>query len=160
VKVEGLLFAFLSLFFLASAVVYWVVSRDDTGFTCLLLSAGMTFIIGYYVLFTASRMDLRPEDREDAEIAEGAGEVGFFAPHSWWPIALAGSFTITTLGLVFGPFLVVIGLIFVLIATSGLLFEFYVGINRTQSFTLGQVEAMGERPTINRKFFGEDVHHN
>jgi hypothetical protein len=157
-KVEGFLFAFLSLFFLGTAVVYWLVSRDDTGFTCLLLSAGMTFIIGYYVLFTASRMDARPEDREDAEIAEGAGEVGFFAPHSWWPIALAGSFTITTLGLVFGPFLIIIGAFALLIAVSGLLFEYYVGINRTQAHTLSNVEAMGELPTLNRKFIGEEPH--
>ena len=158
-KVEGFLFGFLSLFFLGCAVVYWLVSRDDTGFTLLLLTAGMTFIIGYYVLFTASRMDLRPEDREDAEIAEGAGEVGFFAPHSWWPIALAASFLVTTLGLVFGPFLIIIGAFALLTAVSGLLFEYYVGINRTQAFTLGNLEAMGELPTLNRKFIGEDPHH-
>jgi hypothetical protein len=159
-KVEGLLFSFLSVFFLASASVYWAVSKDPTGFTVLLLTGGMAFIIGYYVLFTASRMDLRPEDREDAEIAEGAGEVGFFAPHSWWPIIMGASFTTTTIGLVFGPFLVVIGAFALLIAVSGLLFEYYVGINRTQGFTISTVEAMGERPAINRKFFGEDAHHH
>jgi len=158
-KVEGFLFGFLSLFFLGSAVAYWITSRDDTGFTLLLLSAGMTFIIGYYVLFTAHRMDARPEDREDAEIAEGAGEVGFFAPHSWWPISLAASFLITTMGLVFGPFLIIIGAFALLVSVSGLLFEYYVGINRTQSFTLGAVEAMGDLPTLNRKFIGEDPHH-
>jgi hypothetical protein len=158
VKIEGFLFGFLSLFLLGSAIVYWIVSRDDTGFTCLLLSAGMTFIIGYYVLFTASRMDARPEDREDAEIAEGAGEVGFFAPHSWWPFAMGLSFAVTTLGLVFGPFLLIIGVFALLIAVSGLLFEYYVGINRTQAYTLAQVEAMGELPTLNRKFLGEEPH--
>src|SRR4051812_42725055 len=158
-KVEGFLFGFLALFFLGSGVAYWIVSRDDTGFTLLLLSAGMTFIIGYYLLFTASRMDARPEDREDAEIAEGAGEVGFFAPHSWWPIALAASFLITTMGLVFGPFLIVIGVFALLTSLSGLLFEYYVGINRTQAFTLGTVEAIGDLPTLNRKFIGEDPHH-
>ena len=157
-KIEGFLFGLLSLFFLGTAVVYWLVSRDDTGFTLLLLTGGMTFIIGYYVLFTASRMDLRPEDREDAEIAEGAGEVGFFAPHSWWPIALAASFLVTTLGLVFGPFLIIIGVFALLISLSGLLFEYYVGINRSQAFTLGSLEAMGELPTLNRKFIGEDPH--
>jgi hypothetical protein len=157
-KVEGFLFGFISLFFFGSAVVYWLTARDDTGFTLLLLSAGMTFIIGYYVLFTASRMEARPEDREDAEIAEGAGEVGFFAPHSWWPIALAASFTLTTLGLVFGPFLIIIGACALLISVSGLLFEYYVGINRTQAFTLSTVEAMGQLPTLNRKFIGEDPH--
>lgn len=154
-KIEGLLFAFLSVFFLATAGIYWLLSRDPTGFTCLVLSGGFAFIVGYYVLFTARRMDDRPEDREDAEISEGAGEVGFFAPHSWWPIALAASFALTTLGLVFGPFLVMIGFVAILIAVSGFLFEYYVGINRTQAFTLSQVEAMGEAPTSTGKFLGE-----
>lgn len=154
-KVEGVLFAFLAVFFLATSAVYWLVSRDPTGFTCLLLSGGMAFIIGYYVLFTARRMDARPEDREDAEIAEAAGEVGFFPPHSWWPVFLAASFTITTVGLVFGLFIILIGLVAILICVSGFLFEYYVGINRTQGFTLSTVEAMGESPTSNTKFLGE-----
>ena len=39
--------------------------------------------------------------------------------------------------------------------TCGLLFEFYVGINRSQGHTLGQLRAMGERPTSMRKFLGD-----
>lgn len=42
--------------------------------------------------------DLRPEDFEDAEIADGAGELGFFAPHSWWPIMAALSFSVAAVG--------------------------------------------------------------
>ncbi|MCW2599775.1 MAG: hypothetical protein JWM02_1604 [Frankiales bacterium] len=154
-KVEGLVFALLSAFFLVTAGIYWLLSRDPTGFTCLLLSGGFAFMVGYYVLFTARRIDARPEDREEAEISEGAGEVGFFAPHSWWPILLAGSFALTTLGLVFGPFLVLIGVVALLFCVSGFLFEFYLGVNRTQSFTLSSVEAMGELPTSTGKFLGE-----
>jgi hypothetical protein len=155
VRVEGLIFALLSVFLLVTGGVYWLLSRDPTGFTCIILSGGLALIIGYYLLFTARRMDARPEDREDAEIAEGAGEVGFFAPHSWWPIALGASFALTTIGLVFGPFLVLIGVFALLVAVSGLLFEFYVGVNRTQSHTLSNVEAMGESATGPGKFLGE-----
>ncbi len=154
-KVEGLLFALLSAFFLVTAGIYWLLSRDPTGFTCLLLSGAFALIVGYYVLFTARRMEARPEDREDAEISEGVGEVGFFAPHSWWPILTAGAFTLTTAGLVFGPFLILIGFFAILICVSGFLFEYYVGVNRTQSFTLSAVEAMGESPTSTGKFLGE-----
>ena len=154
-KVEGLLFAFLAIFLLAVSAIYWLLSGDPTGFTCLLLSGGLAMIVGYYLMFTARRMQARPEDREDAEIAEGAGEVGFFAPHSWWPIALAGAFTLTTLGLVFGPFLILIGFTTVLIAVSGMLFEYYVGINKTQAETLSMVDATGNVATANRKFWGE-----
>ena len=154
-RVEGLIFSLLAVFLLVVAGVYWILSRDPTGFTALLLCGGMAFIVGYYVLFTARRMEERPEDREDAEIAEGAGEVGFFSPYSWWPIALAASFTLTTLGMVFGPFLIIIGVFCLLGSLSGLLFEYYVGVNRTQGFTLSTVEAIGEQATGTTKFLGE-----
>jgi hypothetical protein len=155
VRVEGLIFSLLAVFLFAMAVVYWLVSRDPTGFTCILLAGGLELIVGYYLLFTARRLDPRPEDREDAEIAEGAGEVGFFAPHSWWPMVLAGSSALTASGLIFGPFLSIIGVFALLVALSGLLFEYYVGMNRTQAYTLGTVQAMGEQPTGPGKFLGE-----
>ena len=154
-KIEGYLFAFIALFLVPVTVVYWLLSEDPTGTTCLALSIGLAFMVGYYLLFTARRMDARPEDRPEAEISEGSGEVGFFAPHSWWPIALGATFSLTMLGLVFGPFLALIGLFSVLVAVSGLLFEYYLGVNRAQGYTLGELEAMGEAPTSNHKFLGE-----
>src|SRR3954451_21993446 len=154
-KVEGFLFSFLSLFFVGVGIAYWITSRDPAGFTLLLLSAGMVFIIGYYLLFTASRMEARPEDRPDAEIAEGAGEVGFFAPHSWWPPAAAFAFLIVGMGLIFGTFLLIIGIGAIAVAVVGFTFEFYLGVNRSQAQTIGTLEAMGEPPTSAHKFLGE-----
>ena len=154
-NVEGLIFSLLAVFLFVTGGVYWILSRDPTGFTCIVLSGGLAFIIGYYLLFTARRMDARPEDREDAEIAEGAGEVGFFAPYSWWPIAMGFSFALTTVGMVFGAFLIIIGLSCLLFSVSGLLFEYYVGVNRTQGYTLSTVEAIGDGATGPGKFFGE-----
>ena len=81
--------------------------------------------------------------------------MGFFAPHSWWPIAMAAAFTLTILGLAFGPFLVMIGFVALVVTASGFLFEYYVGINRTQSHTLSTLDAMGEPPTGLSKFLGE-----
>src|ERR671920_390491 len=98
-KVEGTLFAFLALFFAVVTTIYWLLSRDPTGTAMLGLTLGLCFIIGYSLLFTARRMEARPEARPDAEIAEGAGEMGFFPPHSWWPIALAFSFSMVGMGL-------------------------------------------------------------
>ena len=154
-RVEGLIFSLLSIFLLVIGGVYWIVSRDPTGFTMILLAGGLALIIGYYLMFTARRIDTRPEDREDAEIAEGAGEVGFFAPHSWWPMLLALSSALTASGIIFGAFLILIGTFLLLMALSGLLFEYYVGINRSQAYTVGTVKAMGEPMTSNTKFFGE-----
>lgn len=154
-KVEGALFAFLALFFAVVTTVYWLLSRDPTGTACLGLTGGLSFIIGYYLLFTARRMDARPEDRPDAEIAEGAGEMGFFPPHSWWPIATAFSFAMVGSGLVFGPFLMAIGFFAIAITVVGFTFEYYLGINRSQAHTIGALEAMGEPATRPRKFLGE-----
>lgn len=155
-KVEGYLFAGLTVFLVAVGAFYGVISDDEwVGTTCLVLSGGLALIIAYYLLFTARRMDLRPEDRPDAEISEGSGEVGFFAPYSWWPIALAAAFTVTMVGTIIGPFLIVIGGVALLVAVSGLLFEYYVGINRSQGHTLGELEAMGQPVIIDRKWRGE-----
>ena len=154
-KVEGLLFALMAVFLTVTSGLYWVLSHDPTGFTCILLSGGLAFIIGYYLLFTARRLEARPEDRADAEISEGSGEMGFFSPHSYWPIFTAGAFTLVTLGLVFGPFLIVIGFVAILVTASGFLFEYYVGINRTQAQTLSNLDAAGLSPTSTRKFLGE-----
>ena len=59
------------------------------------------------------------------------------------------------LGTVIGPFLVMIGGVMLLTSTFGLLFEYYVGINRSQGQTLGALQAMGERPTSVHKFLGD-----
>jgi len=155
VKTEGYLFAFMAAFFVPVTIVYWLLSKEPAGTALLALTIGLAFMIGYYLLFTARRMEARPEDRGDAEVSEGSGEVGFFPPHSWWPIALAASFTVTTVGLVIGPFLAAIGAGMLVVSVMGLLFEYYVGINRSQGLTLGELEAIGERPTSNRKFLGE-----
>ncbi len=154
-KIEGYLFGFIALFLVPVTAVYWVLSEDPAGTTMLALSFGLAFMVGYYLLFTARRMEARPEDRPDAEISEGSGEVGFFPPHSWWPIAMATAFAVTTLGLVFGPFLLLIGFGALAVTACGFLFEYYVGINRSQAQTLGALEAMGEKPTSVHKFLGD-----
>ncbi len=154
-RIEAYLFGVLAIFLVPVSGIYWWLSRDWTGTTCLVFSVFLAFMIAYYLWFTARRMEARPEDRPDAEISEGAGEVGFFPPHSWWPIALAGAFTITVLGLVIGPFLALIGAALTAVALMGLLFEFYVGMNRSQGHTLGELQAMGDKPTSAHKFLGE-----
>src|SRR3954471_21405605 len=154
-KVEGLLFAMISAFLLSITLVYWLLSRDPTGTTALGLSGGLAFIVGYYLLLTSRRMEARPEDRPDGEIAEGAGEVGFFAPHSYWPPAAAFAFIVVGMGLIFGTFLLIIGIGLIAIAVVGFTFEFYLGVNRSQAQTVGTLEAIGESPASAHKFLGE-----
>lgn len=129
-KIEGRLFAAGAIFYLLVTVVYGVMSRDWTiGVPLLLFTGFLAVIVGYYVLYTAKRVYPRPEDRHDGEIDEADPEYGFFSPHSWWPLVLAFAAFIFVLGFVFANWLMVFGVVAVLFATAGWLFEYYVGVH-------------------------------
>jgi hypothetical protein len=147
VKVESTLFGLLAVFLLVVAGIYWFFSNEVAGTTMILLSGGLALMVGYYLWFTARRLDARPEDRPDADISEGSGEIGFFAPHSWWPIMMAGAFAFTTIGMTIGRWMVVLGAVALVGAVFGLLFEYYWGVNRSQAQTIEALEAMGEPAT-------------
>ena len=133
-KVESLIFNIIAFFCIAAAIVYGVWAQEPIGTTALVLSGGLTGLIGGFFWFVSRRIDARPEDRKDAEIADGAGELGFFSPSSYWPFALALSAATMGLALAFWySWLIIIGGIALLITIGGLLFEYYVGQNATQS---------------------------
>ena len=133
-KVEAAVFLIIAFACTAAAVVYGIWAQEPIGTTALVLSAGLTGLIGGFFWFVSRRIDARPEDRKDAEIADGAGELGFFSPASYWPFALALSVATTGLGLAYWYFwLIAIGAVAVLCTVGGLLFEYYVGQNATQS---------------------------
>jgi Cytochrome c oxidase subunit IV len=99
-----------------------------------MLSTGLTLLIGGFFWFVSRRIDARPEDRKDAEIAEGAGELGFFSPGSYWPLGIAASAGLMGLALAFFyAWMIIIAGVALLITIGGLLFEYYVGQNATQS---------------------------
>jgi len=126
-KVEGWLFSAGFFFFSLSAVIYWVLSEEPVGTVALGFTAGLAFLVGYYLLFTARRIDRRPEDMVDAEIADGAGELGFYSPHSWWPLPLAFFAAMAFLGIIFGWWLFIIGAVGGALSVIGLVFEYYRG---------------------------------
>lgn len=136
-RVEARLFEILTGFFALTAVVYGTLtavfevptgSPEWAGTTALVLTAGLSLIIGTFFRFVARRLDTRPEDYGEADIADGAGEVGFFSPHSWWPILIAAAFSTAAIGAALWlPWLIFAGIVFVLMAVSGLVFEYYVG---------------------------------
>ncbi len=126
-KVEGWLFVGCAAFFAVVDVIYWHFSKDPTGTTALALSVGLAFLTGFYLLFTGRRLPPRPEDRPDAEIAEGTGELGFFSPHSWWPLITGMSAAVAALGAAIGWWLFLIGMLFVLLSAIGFVFEYYRG---------------------------------
>jgi hypothetical protein len=134
VKVEALIFNLIAVFCVIAAAVYGIWSKEPIGTTALVLSAGLTGLIGGFFWFVSRRIDARPEDRKDADIADGAGELGFFPPASYWPFALAASAGLMGLALAFWySWLILIAAGALLITIGGLLFEFYTGQNATQS---------------------------
>ena len=126
-KVEGYLFVGCAAFFAIMDVIYWHFSKDPTGTTALALSVALAFLTGFYLLFTGRRLPVRPEDRPDAEIAEGTGELGFFSPHRWWPLIPGMSAAVAALGAAVGWWLFLIGMLFVLLSAIGFVFEYYRG---------------------------------
>jgi drug/metabolite transporter (DMT)-like permease len=125
VKVEGYLFAFIAVFLLPCDLVYWFESHDPTGTTALALAVGLGALVASYLLFTARRIEPRPEDLDDADISDGAGELGFFSPYSWAPLWCALSAAMCFLGLIFGWWLFFIGAAFAIPSVGSMVFEYY-----------------------------------
>ncbi|QPK82706.1 cytochrome c oxidase subunit 4 [Corynebacterium qintianiae] len=99
--------------FLALMAVFYILATtwigDDAylfgiewvGSVGLVLATALAFMLAVYLDFTERRMDIVPEDWEEAEIEDGAGVLGFFSPHSIWPFAMASAILFLGLGLAF-----------------------------------------------------------
>jgi hypothetical protein len=133
-KVEARIFDLVMGFSFLMAVVYGYWTWADTGFVeptgtvALALTGGLALIVGTYFRFVARRIEVRPEDNADAEVSDGAGELGFFSPGSYWPIGLAAAAATAGVALAFWHiWLLVIAVVLVLIAVGGLVFEYHTG---------------------------------
>jgi hypothetical protein len=133
VKVEAWIFGGLTIFFIIVTPIYWLISADEngvpevTGTVALILTTLLSLMIWVYLLLVARRMEPRPEDRKTGEIAEGAGELGFYPPSSKWPLFLSLTFVLVVLAPIYGWWLAIIGFGFGFITLTGLLYEFYRG---------------------------------
>ncbi|MFD7868309.1 cytochrome c oxidase subunit 4 [Streptomyces sp. NPDC057682] len=131
-KIQGKMFLGLALFILIMAITYGVWSKEPVGTTALVLGFGLSLMIGFYLAFTAKRVDDMAQDNKEADVADEAGEVGFFSPHSWQPLSLAVGGLLAFMGVVFGWWLLYFSAPIILIGLFGWVFEYYHGENRTQ----------------------------
>jgi cytochrome c biogenesis protein CcdA len=133
-KAEALIFGITTVFLVLVTPAYWFITdssdhgADWTGTSALVMTTLLAAMVTLYLGFHAKKMDPRPEDRKDAEIADGAGELGFFPPYSWWPLWCGLTLAVIVFGLAAGAWwMFIIGVVLGSIALSGLIFEYYRG---------------------------------
>ena len=95
-------------------IVYWFTSKDPTGTACLLFGFFAYALIGAYLLVQWRRRKgvPRPEDRDDAEMSDGEGEIGFFPAASIWPAGIGIGAIFLGIGLIYGVWYLFIGGVF------------------------------------------------
>lgn len=131
---ESRVFGVIAAFLLVATGVYTLWDQlarhrvDAAGTTVFGLSGVLSLIYASYFWLVARRIPPRPEDRHDAEIADGAGPIGNFAPATLWPVGIAGSAGMIAVGVATSQWwLLVAGLVALLFTVGGLVFEFYTG---------------------------------
>jgi len=117
-RVEAYTFLATAAFMAVIGLTYWFTSHEPTGTTLLGVGTLLGALPGIVLWRWSRRMAPRPEDRDDAEISEGTGTVGSFPESSIWPFVLAAGVALAGVGLVFGlwlslPGLLVLGIAFV-----------------------------------------------
>ena len=126
-KTESRIFEILTIFFFGVGIIYLVLAREPAGSAALFLTGGLSLIVGTYFRFVSRRLELRPEDNPTAEVSDGAGDVGFFSPGSYWPFGLALSVALLAISLAFMYFwAVTISGVILLISIGGLIFEYHI----------------------------------
>ena len=119
--------------FLALMAVFYMISTawigedaylyglEWVGGVGLVLATALCFMLAVYLDITERRMDVVPEDWEEAEVEDGAGVLGFFSPSSIWPFAMSGAVMFLGLGIAFWQlWLVVFGAVFLVWTTTQL----------------------------------------
>ena len=130
------LFWILTAFFWGSSILYTVWSLIDpfhgyvewVGTLALALCGILFALIAFYLgrVYKAQGGEL-PEDRQDANIADGDPEVGFYSPWSWWPVTLAAGGALLFLGIAIGVWIAFIGAALTLVSIVGWTYEYYRG---------------------------------
>jgi len=124
-KANWQLFTGLAIFYAIMSAVYYYVGGEAVGITGMVLAACLAGMVGFYIWFTQKRIGFDiTSDNVDGEIADDAGELGFYSPHSWWPLPVALSATAMGLGLIIGWWLTLIALGALIISIIGMVTEY------------------------------------
>jgi Cytochrome c oxidase subunit IV len=122
-KTEAVLFAGVAAFFAVAAGSYGWFAADPAGTAFLILAFVMASLVSFFLAVQYRRRGRRPQDRKDAEVAPNVGLVEFLPPDSPWPITVVAGFIIVALGVVYGLWLLLIGLGVLALGVLGMVFE-------------------------------------
>ncbi|MDO0917456.1 MULTISPECIES: aa3-type cytochrome oxidase subunit IV [unclassified Streptomyces] len=131
-KTEARLFIGVAGFFLVTAVGYGWRSKEPAGTAVLTIAFLMAALVAFFLHMQYRRRGLRAQDRPDAEVADTAGPLHFFAPHSPWPITTALGSVLAALGVVYGLWLFLLGVGVLGHGVFGMVFQ-YVGRDAQRS---------------------------
>lgn len=126
-RIEAWTMVIVAVFFALVTPVYWFVSEDPSGTSALVMTTLLGGLVAFYLGVVSRQIDPRPEDRQEAEVSDGAGELGFFPPYSWWPLWTALAAATIVVGVVIGWWLVIIGFGIGAVTLVGFVFEYYRG---------------------------------
>lgn len=123
-KLECFLFAGVAVFFGVTAAVYgWTATLEPAGLAALVVSFLMSTLISFFFWVQYVRRGVRPQDRKEAAVHEGAGPLEFFSPRSYYPFITAVGATLLGLGIVFGLWLFLIGVGVLALGVAGFTFQ-------------------------------------
>jgi hypothetical protein len=97
---------------------------EPVGSAAMALLVILAVFIAYYLNSGMKRTATLPEDRLEGNIEDDSGEVGFYSPWSWWPLALGFSAAIAFAGLAAGWWLFYIAIPFAVVSIVGFVYEY------------------------------------
>jgi predicted membrane-bound spermidine synthase len=118
-RTEAFTFLSIAVFSAVIGLVYFITSGEPTGSVLLGVTSILGLLPGIYLYRQSRVMEPRPSDRPDALPGDEAGPVGSFPASSIWPFVIAGGVALTGVGLVFGLWSALPGLVLVAIAFVG-----------------------------------------
>ncbi len=101
-RIEALVLIGVAIFFGIVGAVYWFTSYEDGGTMMLVGTCLLGLLPGSYYYWWHRRMGDRPEDRPDATVEDGAGEIATFPGSSIWPFVLGMGAFMLVLAFAFG----------------------------------------------------------
>ncbi len=133
-KIEAKLFEILTVFFILvrdrlRCLHRDVADRNRVGRPhSIILSAGLSLIVGTYFRFVARRLDTAPRTTKRPKSPTARATLGFFSPGSFWPIRWPVRAAFAAISLAFlQPWMIVVAVVLVLTAAAGLVFEYHLG---------------------------------